>query len=64
MTTFMHAVPGGNGRKVVAPPLPATWPWLAAQAKVTDAFGGTWTAQSQDGRLELPVSGTPLFAEQ
>lgn len=45
------------------PPADVSWPWPAATATVTDVFGRTWTATSQDGRLRLPVSVTPLFVE-
>jgi hypothetical protein len=43
------------------PPVTVTWPWPAAAAAVTDAFGQARTARSQDGQLRLPVSVTPLF---
>jgi len=43
------------------PPADVSWPWQAAAATVTDAFGRTWTAASQDGRIRLPVGADPLF---
>ena len=45
------------------PSADVSWPWPAATATVTDVFGHTRTATSQDGRLRLPVSVTPLFVE-
>jgi hypothetical protein len=45
------------------PPVTVTWPWPAAAAAVTDAFGRSRTVSAQDGRLRLPVSDTPLFIE-
>src|SRR5205814_3510328 len=45
------------------PPVTVTWPWPAAAATVTDAFGQSWTAPAQDGKLRLPVTGTPLLVE-
>jgi hypothetical protein len=45
------------------PPADVGWPWSAATAIVTDVFGRTWTATSQDGRLRLPVGADPLFVE-
>ena len=45
------------------PPVTVTWPWPAATAAVTDAFGRSWTARPQDGRLRLPVTDTPLLIE-
>jgi hypothetical protein len=43
------------------PPVSITWPWPAATATITDAFGQARTLPSQDGQLRLPVSLTPLF---
>ncbi|HMH91837.1 MAG TPA: hypothetical protein VK586_12235 [Streptosporangiaceae bacterium] len=43
------------------PPVIVTWPWPAATAAVTDAFGQARTVRSQDSQLRLPVSVTPLF---
>ena len=40
-----------------------SWPWHAAAATVTDVFGRSWTATSQDGHLRLPVGADPLFVE-
>jgi hypothetical protein len=45
------------------PPLTVTWPWPAAAATVTNAFGHVSTVPAQNGRLRLPVSDTPLFVE-
>lgn len=45
------------------PPVTTCWPWSAAAATVTDAFGQSWTVQGQDGRIRLAVSLTPLFVE-
>jgi hypothetical protein len=45
------------------PPVEVTWPWSAATAAVTDAFGRAWTATRQDGRIRLPVGADPLFVE-
>lgn len=41
-----------------------TWPWPAETAAVTDVFGRAWTVRRQDGRIQLPVSVTPLFVEE
>jgi hypothetical protein len=47
------------------PPVAVSWPWPAATATVTDAFGQRRTVRSAGGRIELPVSDTPLLvAEQ
>jgi hypothetical protein len=43
------------------PPVTVTWPWPAETATVTDVFGKARTVRGQDGRIRLPVSGTPLF---
>ncbi|MGN6172608.1 MAG: hypothetical protein ACTHPS_06610 [Streptosporangiaceae bacterium] len=43
------------------PPVTVTWPWAAEAATVTDVFGQAWTVRGQDGRIRLPVSGTPVF---
>ena len=43
------------------PPVTVTWPWPAAAAVVTDAFGQTETIQAGDGQVELKVGATPLF---
>ena len=45
------------------PPVPVTWPWPAAAATVTDAFGHVRTVPARDGRLRLPVTDTPLLIE-
>jgi hypothetical protein len=45
------------------PPANVTWPWPAATATLTDAFGHGWTARCQDGQIRLPLSVTPLFVE-
>jgi hypothetical protein len=45
------------------PPAAVTWPWPAATATLTDAFGHGWTARCQDGQIRLPLSVTPLFVE-
>ena len=39
------------------------WPWPAAAATVTDAFGRIWTVSGQHAQIRLPVSDTPLFVE-
>jgi hypothetical protein len=39
------------------------WPWPAAAATVTDAFGHAQTVSGPNGRIRLPVSATPLFVE-
>jgi hypothetical protein len=41
------------------PPVTVTWPWPAETATVTDVFGKARTVRGQDGRIRLPVSGTP-----
>jgi len=47
------------------PPVTVSWPWPAATATVTDALGQRQTLRSTGGRIELPVSVTPLLvAEQ
>jgi hypothetical protein len=46
------------------PPVTVTWPWPAATATVTDAFGQARTVRARDGQLRLPVSVTPLFIEE
>ena len=46
------------------PPVTVTWPWPAAKATVTDAFGHSWTVPAQDGRIRLTVCDTPLFVER
>ena len=43
------------------PPVTVTWPWPAETATVTDVFGKARTVRGRDGRIRLPVSGTPLF---
>jgi hypothetical protein len=40
------------------------WPWPAETAADTDVFGRAWTVRRQDGRIQLPVSVTPLFVEE
>jgi hypothetical protein len=45
------------------PPLTVTWPWPAAAAAVTDAFGRSWTVPARDGGLRLAVTDTPLLIE-
>jgi hypothetical protein len=45
-------------------PVTVTWPWPAAKATVTDAFGHSWTVPAQDGRIRLTVCDTPLFVER
>jgi hypothetical protein len=45
------------------PPTEVTWPWSATAATVTDVFGRTWTAASQDGRIQLSVGADPVFVE-
>jgi hypothetical protein len=45
------------------PPLTVTWPWPAAAAAVTDAFGHARTVPAPDGALRLAVTGTPLLIE-
>ena len=46
------------------PPVTVAWPWPAAAAAVTDAFGQSRTVAARDGQLRLPVSATPLFIEE
>ncbi len=46
------------------PPVTVTWPWPAATATVTDVFGQTRTVRGKDGRIRLPVSGTPVFVAE
>jgi len=43
------------------PPVTVSWPWPAATATVTDAFGRSRTVESSGGELRLPVSDTPVF---
>ena len=43
------------------PPVTVTWPWHAATATITDAFGQVQTVQGRDGQIRLPVSVTPVF---
>jgi hypothetical protein len=43
------------------PPVTITWPWPAATASITDAFGQTQTIGTQDSQIQLAVSLTPLF---
>jgi hypothetical protein len=47
------------------PPVPVTWPWPwpAEAAAVTDAFGHSRIVPSQNARLNLLVTGTPLLIE-
>jgi hypothetical protein len=45
------------------PPVPVTWPWPAEAAAVTDAFGHCRVVRSQNARLSLLVSDTPLLIE-
>jgi hypothetical protein len=45
------------------PPTAAAWPWRAAEATVTDAFGQAWTVPGQDGQIRLQASPTPIFVE-
>jgi hypothetical protein len=46
------------------PPVTITWPWPAATAAVTDAFGQTRTVRGRCGRIRLPVSLTPIFVAE
>jgi hypothetical protein len=46
------------------PPVNITWPWPAATATATDAFGQARTVQGRDGQIELPVSVTPVFVTE
>ncbi len=46
------------------PPVTLTWPWPAATATVTDAFGRRQIAEPRDGQLRLAVSVTPVFVTQ
>src|SRR5579872_2006187 len=43
------------------PPVTVAWPWPAAAAVVTDAFGQTESVQAGDGQVELKVGATPVF---
>jgi len=43
------------------PPVAVSWPWPAATATVTDAFGQRHVVRSADGRIGLRVSDTPLL---
>jgi hypothetical protein len=45
------------------PPVTVTWPWPAPTAAVTDAFGHSRIVRSQDARLNLLLTDTPLFIE-
>jgi hypothetical protein len=47
-------------RKVVT----ITWPWPAATATITDAFGQTQTLHSQHGQIQLPVSLPLVFVTE
>jgi len=43
------------------PPVAFDWPWPAAQATAIDALRQRQPVEVLDGRVELPVSLTPLF---
>jgi hypothetical protein len=45
------------------PPVPVTFPWPAATATITDAFGHCRVVSSQDAGLNLLLTDTPLFIE-
>jgi hypothetical protein len=45
------------------PPVLVTWPWPAASAAVTDAFGHSRIVPSQNAQLNLRVTDTPLLIE-
>ncbi|MGZ4618840.1 MAG: hypothetical protein ACXV3F_08980 [Frankiaceae bacterium] len=42
-------------------PIAFDWPWPAAQATAVDALGQVQPVGLADGRVQLPVSLTPLF---
>jgi hypothetical protein len=43
------------------PPVAFAWPWPAARARAVDALGRGQPATVAGGRVELPVSVTPVF---
>jgi hypothetical protein len=43
------------------PPITVSWPWQAPAATAIDALGTTHPTEITDGRLQLPVSLTPVF---
>jgi hypothetical protein len=46
------------------PPTEFDWPWPAPSAHAIDAFGAPVPTRIDNGRIHLPVSLTPVFADQ